>query len=167
LALLQQWAGDSSSPLSHLAMVISDIEMPIVDGYTLTTMIRQDERLRDSYILLHTSLSGVFNKDLVQRVGADDFPPNSNPVSWPKRSWPDSTRDWECSNKNSRNASKVLYLLSRCRIWWIPSGRIFAYEVDGDLVHDGERGIGIKFYRKFPLPGIPPLPGTVLRHCTG
>lgn len=54
-------------------MVISDIEMPSMDGYTLTTEIRRDARLRGLYVLLHTSLSGIFNNAMVQRVGADSF----------------------------------------------------------------------------------------------
>jgi two-component system chemotaxis response regulator CheV len=57
----------------QLAMVISDIEMPNMDGYTLTTEIRRDERLKDIHVILHTSLSGVFNKAMVQRVRADRF----------------------------------------------------------------------------------------------
>ncbi|ETX10431.1 chemotaxis protein CheW [Marinomonas ushuaiensis DSM 15871] len=55
------------------SMVISDIEMPEMDGYTLTTAIRNDSRLQDLFILLHTSLSGVFNESMVKKVGADGF----------------------------------------------------------------------------------------------
>lgn len=54
-------------------MLISDIEMPEMDGYTLTASIREDPRLKDLHILLHTSLSGVFNEAMVKRVGADNF----------------------------------------------------------------------------------------------
>lgn len=57
----------------QVLMVISDIEMPNMDGYTLTTEIRRDPRLKHLYVMLHTSLSGVFNNVLVQRVGADRF----------------------------------------------------------------------------------------------
>ena len=61
-------------PLAEqLLMVISDIEMPGMDGYSLTTEIRRDPRLRELYVLLHTSLSGVFNKAMVQKVGANRF----------------------------------------------------------------------------------------------
>ena len=56
-------------------MVISDIEMPEMDGYTLTSEIRRDPRLKDLYVLLHSSLSGVFNETMVQKVGADRFIP--------------------------------------------------------------------------------------------
>lgn len=60
-------------PADELLMMISDIEMPEMDGYTLTAEIRNDPQLQDLYILLHTSLSGVFNKAMVEKVGADDF----------------------------------------------------------------------------------------------
>ncbi|WP_446916783.1 response regulator, partial [Klebsiella pneumoniae] len=61
------------SPLARTAVVISDIEMPRMDGYALTRGIREDARLRDLKVLLHTSLSGIFNKSLVEQVGADGF----------------------------------------------------------------------------------------------
>lgn len=62
------------------AMVISDIEMPSMDGYTLTTEIRRDARLADLYVLLHTSLSGIFNNAMVERVGADAFVAKFSPA---------------------------------------------------------------------------------------
>lgn len=54
-------------------MLISDIEMPEMDGYTLTANIKEDPRTQNLHILLHTSLSGVFNEAMVKRVGADNF----------------------------------------------------------------------------------------------
>jgi two-component system chemotaxis response regulator CheV len=57
----------------QLAMVISDVEMPEMDGYTLTAEIRNDPKLKDLHVILHTSLSGVFNKALVEKVGANNF----------------------------------------------------------------------------------------------
>ena len=54
-------------------LIISDIEMPEMDGYTLTAEIRHDSRMQKVHILLHTSLSGVFNQAMVKKVGADDF----------------------------------------------------------------------------------------------
>ncbi|HZJ92002.1 MAG TPA: chemotaxis protein CheV [Thiopseudomonas sp.] len=70
---LQGMLEDGRSPVDELLMMISDIEMPEMDGYTLTAKIRDDPRLKDLHILLHTSLSGVFNKAMVKKVGADDF----------------------------------------------------------------------------------------------
>jgi two-component system chemotaxis response regulator CheV len=60
-------------PESEFLMLISDIEMPEMDGYTLTAEIRSDPRLQKLHILLHTSLSGVFNNAMIKKVGADDF----------------------------------------------------------------------------------------------
>lgn len=85
LQLLQQWAEDPDSPLERLLLVISDIEMPRMDGYTLTTSIRNDERLQHLYVLLHTSLSGMFNEDLVQRIGASDFLAKFHPAELAER----------------------------------------------------------------------------------
>ncbi|MBS7457193.1 chemotaxis protein [Coralloluteibacterium stylophorae] len=72
---LKRMAASGEDPVRHYAMVISDIEMPVMDGYTLTTEIRRDPALAGLFVLLHTSLSGVFNNAMVQRVGADAFVP--------------------------------------------------------------------------------------------
>jgi len=70
---LKQLAGEGIDVSRHYAMVISDIEMPAMDGYTLTTEIRRDPALAGLHVLLHTSLSGVFNTAMVDQVGANDF----------------------------------------------------------------------------------------------
>ena len=70
--LLKEWSNDGES-LKRLAMVISDIEMPEMDGYTLTTQIRKDPKLAHIHVLLHTSLSGIFNQAMVEKVGANEF----------------------------------------------------------------------------------------------
>ncbi len=63
----------------HIDMVISDVEMPEMDGYTLTKLIKDDPDLKDLYVCLHTSLSGVFNRNMVEKVGADAFLSKFNP----------------------------------------------------------------------------------------
>lgn len=73
LAYLQSLVADGSNILDHVSMVISDVEMPEIDGYTLVAKCKNDPALRDLYIMLHTSLSGIFNRAMVQKVGADDF----------------------------------------------------------------------------------------------
>jgi len=70
---LQELVKDGKKLSEEYLMVISDIEMPEMDGYTFTRKVKEDASLQDIYILLHTSLSGVFNKNMVTRVGADNF----------------------------------------------------------------------------------------------
>ena len=73
--LLRKWA-DSGRPIEErIAMVLSDIEMPEMDGYTLTSEIRRDPRLKDLHVILHSSLSGIFNENMVKKVGANAFVP--------------------------------------------------------------------------------------------
>ncbi|MDT0602884.1 chemotaxis protein [Thalassotalea castellviae] len=62
-----------------VALLISDIEMPEMDGYTLTAEIKSNEQLRKMPVILHTSLSGVFNNAMVEKVGAEDFIPKFHP----------------------------------------------------------------------------------------
>lgn len=73
LTYLKGLVAEGRKPSDEFVMMISDIEMPEMDGYTLTTEVRQDPEMRDMHILLHTSLSGVFNQSMVKRVGANDF----------------------------------------------------------------------------------------------
>lgn len=70
---LVEWADGATEEFKRLVLVVSDVEMPEMDGYTLTAEIRKDERLKSLTILLHTSLSGVFDSSLLETVEADGF----------------------------------------------------------------------------------------------
>jgi two-component system chemotaxis response regulator CheV len=70
---LKAWSEEGKNVPGFLALVISDVEMPVMDGYTLTTEIRKDPALAKLHIILHTSLSGVFNQSMIEKVGADAF----------------------------------------------------------------------------------------------
>ncbi len=73
LTQLQQWADEGIHVCDKLLMVITDAEMPEMDGYRMTYEIRNDERLKDLHIGMHTSLSGSFNNAMVEKVGCDGF----------------------------------------------------------------------------------------------
>jgi two-component system chemotaxis response regulator CheV len=79
LTHLQDMVTSGVNPANYYDMMISDIEMPEMDGYTLTTEVRGDPNMTGMHIILHTSLSGVFNQNMVQKVGADDFIAKFNP----------------------------------------------------------------------------------------
>lgn len=70
---LHKLVEEGKNPAQEFLMLISDIEMPEMDGYTLTAEIRSDPRMQSLHVILHTSLSGVFNQAMVKKVGADDF----------------------------------------------------------------------------------------------
>ena len=78
LRQLEEWA-EEGRVSDWLAMVISDIEMPKMDGYALVMAIRKNPKLADLHIILHSSLSGVFNETMVKKVGANHFLPKFNP----------------------------------------------------------------------------------------
>jgi two-component system chemotaxis response regulator CheV len=55
----------------HVDLIVSDIEMPEMDGYTLTRAIRKNADLASAYILLHTSLSGAVSEEYAVSCGAN------------------------------------------------------------------------------------------------
>jgi two-component system chemotaxis response regulator CheV len=73
LEYLKEVTADGSKARDHFSLIISDVEMPEMDGYTLVTKVKGDPALADMFVMLHTSLSGVFNQAMVKKVGADDF----------------------------------------------------------------------------------------------
>jgi two-component system chemotaxis response regulator CheV len=73
LTFLEKMIASGKDPCKELALIISDIEMPEMDGYTFTAEVRANPTLQGMYVILHTSLSGVFNEAMVKKVGADDF----------------------------------------------------------------------------------------------
>ena len=56
-----------------VAVVLSDLEMPEMDGFTLTRQIKQDERLRHVPVVIHSSLTGQANEDHARNVGAEGY----------------------------------------------------------------------------------------------
>ncbi|UAA39471.1 chemotaxis protein CheV [Paraneptunicella aestuarii] len=73
LVRLKEIASETGDITDKVAVLVSDIEMPEMDGYTLTAEIKSTPELAKLHVILHTSLSGVFNQAMVQKVGADDF----------------------------------------------------------------------------------------------
>lgn len=56
-----------------VALVLTDLEMPEMDGFTLTRKIKQDNRFKSLPVIIHSSLSGSANEVHVKSVGADAY----------------------------------------------------------------------------------------------
>ena len=57
----------------RVSLVLTDLEMPEMDGFTLTRLIKQDARFSKIPVVIHSSLSGKTNEDHVKGVGADAY----------------------------------------------------------------------------------------------
>ncbi len=74
LEFLVKMAEETEGPITdRLLLVVTDAEMPRMDGYRLTTEIRNNPKLKDLFVVLHTSLSGAFNEAMVEKVGCNRF----------------------------------------------------------------------------------------------
>lgn len=57
----------------RIALVLTDLEMPEMDGFTLTRNIKQDPRFSTIPVVIHSSLTGSTNEAHVKKVGADAY----------------------------------------------------------------------------------------------
>jgi two-component system chemotaxis response regulator CheV len=56
-----------------VAVVLTDLEMPEMDGFTLTRNIKKDTELRALPVVIHSSLTGDTNESHVRSAGADAY----------------------------------------------------------------------------------------------
>ena len=56
-----------------LALILTDVEMPEIDGYILTKRIKTDPRFEGVPVIMHSSLSGMSNQQLGRSVGVDEY----------------------------------------------------------------------------------------------
>ena len=66
---------------SMISAIITDIEMPEMDGYVLTKKIKADTRFKGVPVIMHSSLSSEANAAIGRSVGADFYIPKFNPKS--------------------------------------------------------------------------------------
>lgn len=62
-----------------VSLVLTDIEMPEMDGYILTKKMKADQRFNGIPIIMHSSLSGMSNQKLGLSVGVDEYVPKFEP----------------------------------------------------------------------------------------
>ncbi|MBA3998434.1 MAG: fused signal transduction protein/response regulator [Candidatus Accumulibacter sp.] len=56
-----------------ISLVLTDVEMPEMDGYILTKKIKSDPRFVGIPVIMHSSLSGMSNQQLGKSVGVDEY----------------------------------------------------------------------------------------------
>lgn len=59
--------------LDKVSLVLSDLEMPEMDGFTLTRNIKENSQFNKLPVIIHSSLSGLTNEEHVRKVGADGY----------------------------------------------------------------------------------------------
>lgn len=63
----------------YVQMVLTDVEMPEMDGYVLTRHIKNDARFAGVPVIMHSSLSSEANRSLGISVGVDEYVPKFEP----------------------------------------------------------------------------------------
>lgn len=64
---------------SYIQLILTDVEMPEMDGYVLTKSIKSDPRFAGIPVIMHSSLSSEANQQLGRSVGVDDYVPKFEP----------------------------------------------------------------------------------------
>ena len=63
----------------YVQLVLTDVEMPEMDGYLLTKNIKADSRFAGIPVIMHSSLSSMSNQQLGRSVGVDEYVPKFEP----------------------------------------------------------------------------------------
>lgn len=58
---------------SMIQLILTDVEMPEMDGYILTKNVKSDPRFAGIPVIMHSSLSGMSNQQLGRSVGVDEY----------------------------------------------------------------------------------------------
>lgn len=80
LQKLAAYAESSGRQVSDMIqLILTDVEMPEMDGYILTKNVKNDPRFNGIPVLMHSSLSGMSNQQLGHSVGVDEYVPKFEP----------------------------------------------------------------------------------------
>jgi two-component system chemotaxis response regulator CheV len=80
LKKMADYADATHVPLKNLIqLILTDVEMPEMDGYMLTRKIKEDRRFAGIPVLMHSSLSSDSNQQLGKAVGVDEYVPKFDP----------------------------------------------------------------------------------------
>lgn len=80
LSRMADYSDATKTPLKNMVQVIlTDVEMPEMDGYMLTRNIKADKRFNGIPVLMHSSLSNKQNEQMGKSVGVDEYVPKFEP----------------------------------------------------------------------------------------
>lgn len=80
LSKIADYAISVGKPVTDfVSLVLTDIEMPEMDGYILTKKVKSDPRFEGVPVIMHSSLSGMSNQKLGVSVGVDEYVPKFEP----------------------------------------------------------------------------------------
>ncbi|MEW6313830.1 MAG: chemotaxis protein [Pseudomonadota bacterium] len=80
LEKIAAYADSQHKPVKdYIQLVLTDVEMPEMDGYMLTRKIKSDSRFVGVPVLMHSSLSSISNQQLGKAVGVDEYVPKFEP----------------------------------------------------------------------------------------
>ncbi len=77
IAAAAQTAGNPVK--NYVQLVLTDVEMPEMDGYMLARQVKADPRFAGIPVVMHSSLSGASNRKLGMSVGVDEYVPKFEP----------------------------------------------------------------------------------------
>ena len=72
-AISDEAVAEGKTVHDKVALVLTDLEMPEMDGFTLTRNIKGDARFKTLPVVIHSSLTGAANEGHVKSVGADAY----------------------------------------------------------------------------------------------
>lgn len=71
--MFNEAASQGKNIRDYVDLVITDIEMPEMDGLTLTRLIKETPGFLNLPVIINTTLSDEANKEKAKMVGADDY----------------------------------------------------------------------------------------------
>lgn len=72
-AISDQAIAEGKTAQDKVALILTDLEMPEMDGFMLTRNIKSDARFKSLPVVIHSSLTGAANEGHVKSVGADAY----------------------------------------------------------------------------------------------
>lgn len=71
--IAERTEAEGSKMTDQVQLILTDVEMPEMDGYVLTRKVKDDDRFKNIPVIMHSSLTAEANQALGKKVGADAY----------------------------------------------------------------------------------------------